>query len=498
MPRKNKLKLLNQEPVTTTIETLSHDGRGITHLNGKTIFVAGGLPGETLQFEYLRQRGRFDEARAVNIITAKPGRVVPKCAHFGVCGGCSLQHIDLSLQLQYKQQAFQELLWKQARIEPKEWLEPITGPGWGYRRKARLGVKYVAKKNRVLIGFREKQGRLITDCQQCEVLAPAIGQRLNAFAALLGEFSNRDKIPQLEISAADNANAVVIRHLAPFNAADLTALETFAQQHDWRIYLQPHGIDSVKLFYPPIGVPAEGNSPYPMGVEGGESFAPPPSFRAIGSADAQDINRKPLPLYSAGMADPLTGDDDLYYRLPRYNLRMEFQPLQFIQINAEVNRAMVDRALELLDCQPQDRILDLFCGIGNFSLPMGRLGATVVGVEGDENTVHQARHNAKINNLAQNQFYCANLSEAGFTQDWAQQPFDKMLLDPPRSGAQTIIAAMAQWRPRRLVYVSCDIATLARDSQLMLLQGYTLTKAGLMDMFPHTQHAEAIALFEAL
>ena len=360
MPRKNKLKLLNQEPVTTTIETLSHDGRGIAHLNGKTIFVAGGLPGETLQFEYLRQRGSFDEARAVNIIAATPGRVAPKCAHFGVCGGCSLQHIDLSLQLQYKQQAFQELLWKQARIEPKEWLEPITGPGWGYRRKARLGVKYVAKKNRVLIGFREKQGRLITDSQQCEVLAPAIGQRLNAFAALLGEFSNRDKIPQLEISAADNANAVVIRHLAPFNAADLTALETFAEQHDWRIYLQPHGIDSVKLFYPP------------------------------------------------------TNDDDLYYRLPRYNLRMEFQPLQFIQINAEVNRAMVDRALELLDCQPEDRILDLFCGIGNFSLPMGRLGATVVGVEGDENTVHQARYNAKINNLAQNQFYCANLSEASF------------------------------------------------------------------------------------
>ncbi len=444
MPRKNKLKLLNQEPVTTTIETLSHDGRGITHLNGKTIFVAGGLPGETLQFEYLRQRGRFDEARAVNIIAPVPGRVEPKCAHFGVCGGCSLQHIDLSLQLQYKQQAFQELLWKQARMEPKQWLEPITGPGWGYRRKARLGVKYVAKKNRVLIGFREKQGRLITDSQQCEVLVPPIGQLLNAFAALLGEFSNRDKIPQLEISAADNANAVVIRHLAPFNALDLTALETFAEQYDWRIYLQPHGIDSVKLFY------------------------------------------------------PLTGDDNLYYQLPHYNLRMEFQPLQFIQINAEVNRAMVDRALELLDCQPEDRILDLFCGIGNFSLPMGRLGATVVGVEGDENTVHQARHNAQINNLAQNQFYCANLSEASFIQDWAQQPFDKMLLDPPRSGAQTVIAALPQWRPCRLVYVSCDIATLARDSQLMALQGYTLTKAGLMDMFPHTQHAEAIALFEAL
>lgn len=443
MPRKSKLKLLNQEPVTTTIETLSHDGRGITHLNGKTVFVAGGLPGETLQFEYLRQRNSFDEARAVNIIAAGPGRVEPKCAHFGVCGGCSLQHIDLSLQLQSKQQAFKELLWKQARIEPKQWLEPITGPGWGYRRKARLGVKYVAKKNRVLIGFREKQARLITDSQQCEVLAPAIGQHLAAFAALLGDFSNRDKIPQLEISAADNANAVVIRHLAPFNAVDLTALETFARQYDWRIYLQPYGLDSVKLLY------------------------------------------------------PIT-DEPLYYQLPRYNLRMEFHPLQFIQINAEVNRAMIDRALELLDCQPQDRILDLFCGIGNFSLPMGRSGATVVGVEGDENTVHQARHNARINNLSQNEFYRANLSETSFTQDWARQPFDKMLLDPPRSGAHTVIAALPQWRPRRVVYVSCDVATLARDSQLMVLQGYTLTKAGVMDMFPHTQHAEAIALFEAL
>ena len=251
MPRKNKLKLLNQEPVTTTIETLSHDGRGITHINGKTVFVVGGLPGETLQFEYLRQRGSFDEARAIDIIAPGPGRVEPKCAHFGVCGGCSLQHIDLSLQLHHKQQAFQELLRKQGRIEPKQWLEPITGPGWGYRRKARLGVEFVAKKNRVLIGFREKQARLITDSEQCEVLTPAIGQHLAAFAALLGDFSNRDKIPQLEISAADNANAVVIRHLAPFIAVDLAALETFARQYDWRIYLQPQGIDSVKLFSSP-------------------------------------------------------------------------------------------------------------------------------------------------------------------------------------------------------------------------------------------------------
>jgi 23S rRNA (uracil1939-C5)-methyltransferase len=443
MPRKRPRKLLTQELFTTTIENLSHDGRGVAHIGGKTVFISGGLPGETLQFQYSSQRGSFDEGRAVNVIEPASGRQDPPCPHFGTCGGCSLQHIQLSMQLQHKQQAFQELLWRQARIAPQQWLPPIQSPAWGYRRKARLGVKFVAKKGRVLVGFRERQGRLITDSSQCHVLTPAIGAHLQEFSALIQSFSIRDKIPQLEIAVADNANAVVVRHLDAFSADDLTALATFARQYDLRIYLQPSGTDSVQLFYPS---PAE----------------------------------------------------ELYYQLPRYHLKLEFQPLQFIQINPAVNQQMIDRTLELLNCQADDRILDLFCGIGNFSLPMARVGAQVIGVEGDTGAVQQARHNAQLNNLERCQFHCADLFQQNFSQEWAKQKFDKLLLDPPRSGAESVIESIHQWQPRRIVYVSCDLATLARDSVRLTAQGYQLSKAGIMDMFPHTQHAEAIALFEAV
>lgn len=441
MPRRRKPKFVSQEPVSVLIESLSHDGRGIAHIGGKTVFVAGGLPGETVQFQYSRQRGSFDEGQTLAVLENPAAmRQNPQCPHFGVCGGCSLQHIHLTAQLQHKQQAFQELLWRQAKIAPQQWLPPIESPAWGYRRKARLGVKFVAKKNRVLIGFRERQGHLIADSQQCEVLVPNIGRHIAAFATLIESLSIRNKIPQLEISAGNNACAVIIRHLAAFSETDLTAIAAFAEQHQLRIYLQPAGNDSVHWFYP-------------------------------------------------------TSGPDLHYRLPRYDLTLEFQPLQFIQINATVNQAMIDRALELLDCQPNDRILDLFCGIGNFSLPMVQRGAQVTGIEGDESAVRQAQHNAKLNGL-NGEFYCADLFQPTFSADWAKQSYDKILLDPPRSGAESIIESIHQWQPQRIVYVSCDIATLTRDSLRLAEQGYTLQKAGIMDMFPHTQHAEAIALFE--
>lgn len=441
MARKKNLKFSNPELSTALIETLSHDGRGIAHRDGKTIFIAKGLPGETVQFHYLRQRGSFDEGQVVSLINPAPQRRVPPCPHFGICGGCSLQHMDLAAQLQHKQDTFKELLWRQTKIEPRQWLRPILSPGSGYRRKARLGVKFVAKKNRVIIGFREHQGRLIADSQQCEVLVPSIGQHIAAFAVMIEKLSIRDKIPQLEISVGDNASAVIIRHLAEFNATDLATLSTFAREYNLRIYLQPGGIDSVRQLY------------------------------------------------------PLSGEA-LHYLLPRYDLKLEFQPLQFIQINATVNQAMVDQALLLLDCQPHDRILDLFCGIGNFSLPMARRGAQVVGIEGDQAAVQQAIHNAQLNALSQCEFYCADLFQTSFPAAWAQQSFNKMLLDPPRSGAESIIESIEQWSPERIVYVSCDIATLSRDALHLSQKNYVLTQAGIMDMFPHTKHVEAIALFE--
>lgn len=442
MARNRKPKPL-PEPVVAVIDNLSHDGRGIAHINGKIVFVSGGLPGETVRLQIHRQRGSFDEAAAIEIIQPASWRQTPACPHFSVCGGCSLQHIDNAYQLHYKQQAFQQLLQRQAKIEPREWVPPLTSPAWGYRRKARLGVKFVGKKNRVIIGFRERQGRLIADSRQCEVLVPAVGHRIEALREMLYQLSIRDKIPQIEIACADNACALVIRHLAPFTADDLTQLKKFAEDHELRIYLQPGGVDSVHCFYP-----------------------------------------------AAAHA--------LHYLLPRYQLQLEFQPLQFIQINAEVNKLMIDRALEWLNCQPNDRILDLFCGIGNFSLPMARLGARVTGVEGDFGAVKQALHNAQLNDLSNCEFYRADLFQSPILDDWSKQQFDKILLDPPRSGALNIVESIQQWQPKQIVYVSCDLATLARDAQVLSQRGYSLRKAGIMDMFPHTEHVEAIALFEAI
>ena len=436
--KKNKLV----KEAQASIENLSHDGRGIAHLNGKTTFVDGALPGEKVQFKYLHQRGSFDEGQVTAINHPSPWRVTALCPHYGVCGGCSLQHLNITNQIQHKQQVFQELLLRQAKLQPQEWLPAISSPAWGYRRKARLGVKYVAKKNRVLIGFREQGGRLITDSQQCEVLHPSIGQKIEHFCLLIGKLSIGDKIPQLEIAVGDHQSAVVIRHLQEFNREDLALIEKFGNEHQLQIYLQPGGTESVRLFYP----------------DGGPALS---------------------------------------YRLPRYDLTFEFNPLQFIQINATVNQAMVDRAIELLTLKSQEQVLDLFCGIGNFSLALARSGVKVVGVEGEQTAVQQAKYNARLNKISECEFYCSDLFNSSLlSAPWAEQRYDKILLYSPRSGAEQVIASLQRWQPQRLVYVSCDLATLARDALALHQQGYQLTKAGIMDMFPHTRHVEAIALFE--
>lgn len=439
MPPRKPRKKTYSEVLTHTIESLSHDGRGIARINGKTVFVAQGLPGESVQLRYLRKRGSFDEAETLSVLTPAPHRRVPLCPHFTLCGGCSLQHIDINAQIQLKQKALLELL-QNLKVAPEQWLPPIVSPPWGYRRKARLGVKFLAKKQRVIIGFRERQGRMIADSSQCEVLIPAIGKRLTELVKLISELSIRDKIPQVEVAAGDNVCALIIRHLENFTAQDLTLICDFAQVNELQIYLQSAGIDSIHLLYSPL-------------------------------------------------------QENLYYRLPRHRLKLEFQPWQFIQINAEVNKAMVDRALELLDCQPDDKILDLFCGIGNFALAIAQKCAQVTGVEGDAGAVAQAVYNAQINGIANARFYTADLFQNHANSGWAQQKYDKILIDPPRTGAEQMIETLALWQPRRVVYVSCDLATLARDCSKLTQQGYRLVQAGIMDMFPHTQHAEAIALF---
>ncbi|HYF98091.1 MAG TPA: 23S rRNA (uracil(1939)-C(5))-methyltransferase RlmD [Coxiellaceae bacterium] len=424
-----------------TIERLSHEGRGIGYINGKTTFVWGALAGETVNIRYTRRRNSYDEAIAEEIIQAAAERVSPVCAHFGVCGGCSLQHIEVATQIKHKQKVLLELLEHQANAQPQNLLAPLTAKSFGYRRKARIGIKYVPKKNKVLVGFRERDGRFIADLNSCAVLEPKLGQLFDELSQLIYKLAIRDQIAQLETAITDDTTAIIIRHLAPFNPEDLTTLINFAKQHQLQLYLQPKGLDSIHLLYPE------------------------------------------------------TSTELLAYRLKDYDLHMEFHPAQFTQVNFEINALMIKQALSLLDLQATDSVLDLFCGIGNFSLPIARHAAKVIGVEGDVSAVKQAQANAALNNIHNAEFYTSNLFENISGQAWAQQNFTKILLDPPRAGAQEIIEQFKIWQPERIVYISCNPATLARDTQLLLKQGYKLNSTGVMDMFPHTQHVEAMSLF---
>jgi len=434
----NKQSTLNS-PIL--IERLSHEGRGIGHVDGKTTFVWGALAKEEVDIQYTRRRSSYDEANAVNILQASTDRATPRCAHFGVCGGCSLQHLKPEAQIAHKQEAFLELLRHQAGTQPKNLLAPLTANPWGYRRKARIGVKYVHKKDKVLVGFRERDGRFIADLSRCEVLEPSIGQLISAWSEFIYSLSIRDQIAQLEVAVTETETAIIIRHLAPFSAEDLEALKVFGQKNHLKLYLQPKGLDSIHLFYPD---------------------------------DAKIL---------------------LSYSLHEHHLNLEFHPSQFTQVNWEINALMINQALQLLDLKPEDRVLDLFCGIGNFSLPLCRFVNKVVGVEGDAGSVKQAEKNAALNGILNAEFYTANLFENIKDTTWAQQNFNKILLDPPRAGAAEIIEQLDQWNPERIVYVSCNPATLARDTKLLINQGYHLEAAGVMDMFPHTEHVEAMCLF---
>jgi 23S rRNA (uracil1939-C5)-methyltransferase len=428
------------------ITDLSHDGKGVTRIDGKAVFVSGALLGEQVRLAIHKRHRKYDEATIVELLRPSPHRVEPRCRHFGVCGGCSLQHLDAPAQIEIKQRVLADNFARIGKVEPQAWLSPLTDEAWGYRRKGRLSVRQVAKKGRVLVGFREDDNpRLVADLSHCEVLHPALGPKLGLLAALIDGMDAAASIPQIDFAAGDDTVALVFRHLEPLSERDRTALSAFGQQHDFAIYLQPGGNSSVH----PLG-------PVP----------PRLAFHLPTGAGADEVE-------------------------------LEFEPLDFVQVNAGMNRRMVLRALELLDPKPTDRVLDLFCGLGNFTLPIARRVAAVAGVEGEHALVKRAAANAARNGIGNANFHVANLFEDQRHSEWARAPWDKLLLDPPRAGADALLEYLPHAGTGRVVYVSCHPASLARDAGILVHKhGFRLVSAGVMDMFPHTAHVESVALFE--
>lgn len=440
MSRRRKARL-PAEPVHATIESLSHEGKGVSHIDGKATFITGGLPGEEVMFQYENRKRTYDEGVVTGVIKASVDRVEPKCLHAGVCGGCSLQHMASTAQIKAKQQVLIEQFRHLAGMEIDSLIAPLLSEPWGYRHKARLGVRYVTKKERVLVGFRERNSSYLADIKACEVLHPSVGQRLEDLAQLIAGLSIYNAVPQVEVAIADNATALVFRHLEPFTEEDIVKLGEFGLENDFHIYLQPKGPDTIHCLWPE--------------------------------------------------------QSELYYAMPEYNVRMRFQPSDFTQVNRALNQQMVKQAIELLQLQKDDRVLDLFCGLGNFTLPIATQVESIIGVEGEQNLVSRARQNAEANGLNNAEFYSADLNEDMLSAEWARQSFDKLLLDPPRSGAFEVLKLIPRLGARRIVYVSCNPSTLARDAgELVKNLGYKLISAGVMDMFPHTSHVESIAVFE--
>jgi 23S rRNA (uracil1939-C5)-methyltransferase len=424
------------------IVDLSHDGRGIARVGGKAVFVDGALPGERVSFRLIKRRRQLDEAGLVEVLVASPDRVAPSCAHFGLCGGCSLQHLSAAAQIKAKERQLLDNLQRIGRVQPERVLPPLRGPEWAYRRRARLGVKYVHKKGRVLAGFREREKPYLADLQRCEVLPAALAFLPRDLAALVQTLDIREKMPQVEVAAGDESTALVLRVLEMPGAGDVEKITAFGAEQGVQIFLQPGGLDTVRPLradYPALS----------YAVDGG---------RAV----------------------------------------IEFGPVDFIQINREINVSMVAAALELLLPTGEDAVLDLFCGLGNFTLPLALRALRVLGVEGDSALVAKAQANAARNGVANAAFVTANLFEPSRFGPWANERYDLVLLDPPRAGAAALLARLAHWRPRRVVYISCHPGSLARDAEILVYdQGFRLTCAGVMDMFPHTTHVESIAVFEA-
>lgn len=434
-------------PIPLDILDLSHDGRGVArwpagHAHaGKTVFVAGALPGERVLARQTARSRSFDEAATVEVLQASPDRVPPRCPHFGTCGGCALQHLAEDRQIHAKQRVLLENLERIGKVVPGEVLPPLTDAAWGYRRKGRFSVRRVEKKDRTVVGFREQDPRFVADLSECHTVIPRIGTRIAALAALIDGLKVRREIPQVEFIAGDDTVALVFRHLAPLDEADRAALVDFAREHDFAVFLQPGGVDSVHPLWPQ--------------------------------------------------------DPQLAFTLPEWNVVLHFRPLDFIQVNRGLNEKMIARALALLEPQADERVLDLFCGLGNFTLPLARLAREVVGVEGDTGLVRRARENAAHNALGNVEFHAADLAQDLGGHPWMRGGFDRLLLDPPRSGADGVLRQLSLKGLKRIVYVSCHPGSLARDAGFLVHErGWTLRAAGVMDMFPHTAHVESIAMFE--
>lgn len=428
---------------SVVVESLDYEGRGITHADGKVIFIEGALTGERVTYSSYRKKTSFELAQLGQVIKPTFMRVQPKCKHFGVCGGCSMQHMDARAQVAAKQRILEDNLWHIGKVKAQTILPPIYGQPWGYRQRARLSVRHVLKKGKTLVGFREKRGGYVADMQHCEILTPKIAKLLPLLGQLNESFTTRDILPQIEVAVGEHVDVLVLRILQALSPADEEAIKQFAVTHAVQFWLQTKGPETVVPFYP--------------------LDAPP-----------------------------------LTYSLPEFGITMPFAPTEFTQVNADMNRVMVSRAMRLLNPQPNERIADLFCGLGNFTLPIARSGAQVVGIEGSPALVQRATQNAAFNGLVGNtQFSVMNLFEIVEAALVQLGHFDKMLIDPPRDGAFELVKALGADAPGRIVYVSCNPATLARDAEILVHQkGYVLKAAGVMNMFPHTSHVESIALFE--
>jgi len=451
MSRRARRQRLPSEPVTLDIISLSHEGRGVANQDGKVCFVAGALPGEQVSARYVNRRRQFDELVTETVRRAGADRVTPPCEFAGRCGGCSLQHLDPEAQLAFKESVLIEHLSHHAGLAPDQFelLPRLAGATGHYRRKARLAVRVVARKGGALVGFREKHSSFITDMDSCSVLVAQASRLIAPLREMIDTLAACRDIPQIEVAAGERDAdsealqlALVLRHLVPLQPEDIASLEDFAARWQVDLYLQPSGVESVHKLYP---------------------------------------------------AD---GEARLQYFLPAHGLRLRFHPMDFTQINGLINRRIIDQSLAQLALSPSDRLLDLFCGLGNFTLAAARQAAKVIGVEGSSEMVARGRENARLNSIGNVEFHAADLTRPIAEESWARERFDKVLLDPPRSGALEIIDEIACLGPARIVYVSCNPVTLARDASRLREHGYKLKSAGVMDMFPHTTHVESMAVFE--
>jgi 23S rRNA (uracil1939-C5)-methyltransferase len=428
------------EPCVVDIEAMSHEGRGIAHIDGKTVFVFGALEGEEVRIQIRKTSRNYDEAITLEVIQPSELRITPKCEAFEVCGGCSLQHMDNDEQVAFKQRSLLEMM-SHAGIEIEQVISPLRSQPWGYRRKARLGVKFVRKKGRVLVGFRERNTPYLADMSRCEVLIPQVGGRLQDLSELIASLDARETIPQIEVASDDSNVALVFRHLKPLSKNDNEKLTDFAKANDIWIQLQPGGPDSIINLYP----------------------------------EEQALYFSPL---SKG------------------DIKIHFDPLDFTQVNAEINQQMVEQALHFLDLKKTDKVLDLFCGLGNFTLPIARRCSKVTGIEGDAPMVARAKQNALVQAIDNSDYFVSDLSHPDPEVGWMRQQYDKILLDPPRLGAAEIARSIARFGAKTIVYISCQPASLVRDCKIICDNGYRLTHLGIIDMFPQTAHVESMAVFE--